>query len=112
MDSSATPDAGAGSTLHSLKDVLRVLKERDIHVVKSTLWLWRKKLPPRLRPPIQTTMTKKGRLMLVSSRRQILEWVDLMEPRGLFALPRKHHETRTARLDRLARSKARSSRLG
>ena len=100
--------AADGSALHSLKDVLRILRERDIHVVKSTLWLWRKKLKPRYKPPIQTKMTSTGRLVLVSTRKQIIEWVEKMEPRGLFKLPRKHHATRTARLERLAKAKART----
>lgn len=103
----ASAAVAAGGNLRSLKAVLAVLEERDIHVVKSTIWLWRRTLPKKQRPPIETQMTKTGRRMLVATRKQILEWVDMMEPKGLFLRPRMHHLTRRERIERLARMEAR-----
>lgn len=102
-----SPESAAAGSLHSMKAVLQALKERDINVVKSSLWRWRTALPPRFRPPIQTTLTKTGRLMTTASRRQLIEWVELMEPRGLFVRSRQHRQAQKERLERLLKTKSR-----
>lgn len=88
--------AGGGRDLRSLKAVLRVLKEKDIFASKSTVWGWRRRLPPSRRPPIFIEIVRM-RPIVTASRRDVLRWIETMEPTGLFDLSRKRRATRLRR---------------
>lgn len=98
MTSPAPPAAAgsAGRKLRSLKEILRLLHDRGLLVAKSTLWGWRRRLPPGQKPPIRSRLDG-TRLVIEADRRKLVTWIERMERKGLFSRSVKVRDTRYRR---------------
>lgn len=90
----ASRNHDAAGDLHSMKAILRVLRDRGCPVARSTVYAWRHTLPPSQRPPISNHLDGHGHSRVLARKVEILAWVDRMQGKGLFEQARKNHATR------------------
>lgn len=101
---------GNEKRLGSAKAILRAMRELGVLASKTTLWEWRKRLPPRRRPPIRTVLNG-VRLEVTADPAQLRAWVAAMKAHGLFDRSAKWHSTRDSRRDLRMRLLAETSKL-